>query len=383
MVTAALNTKYQQRELRRPYLIDYPLLVAALVLVSISLLMVYSTTGILAQEKYGDPFLFIKRQSAAAVIGIICMYFVSKVSINKLRSLSPLFFLISMLLLAITLLPGVGEVSGGANRWIRIAGVRFQPSEFAKVLFIIYMAGFFGRHEKKLSSFAYGVLKPGILVGLFSLLLLLQPDFGSVVVIGSITLAMVAVTGIRIKYLLLSFSLFLLAGASLIITSPYRLQRVLGFMEPWKDASGKGYQLIQSLIAIGSGKLDGVGLGASQQKLFFLPAAHTDFIFSVIGEELGFVGCILTISLFLVILWRGGVLAARYVGDSFAFSLTVGLTLLIVLPATLNLGVATGLLPTKGMVLPLVGYGGSSLLACLIVIGLLLALSRNYNEERS
>ena len=378
LVTALAN----QRELRRPFLIDLPILIVALILVSFSLIMVYSTTGVLAQEKYGDPFLFIKRQSIAAVLGLVLLYICSRIPLEKLRAISPYCFLIAIFLLCLTLVPGIGEASGGARRWISLAGIRFQPSEFAKVLFVIYMAGFLGRHENKLSSFTYGVAKPAVLVGIFALLLLMQPDFGSVVIIGSICLAMVAVTGIRLKYLIISAALFLLAGVSLVITSPYRMQRVLGFLKPWEDASGKGYQLIQSLIAIGTGKVEGVGLGASQQKLFFLPAAHTDFIFSVVGEELGFLGCVLLIILFLTLLWRGSLLAAKFVGDSFTFSMVVGLTLLIVLPALLNVGVATGLLPTKGMVLPLVGYGGSSLLACLIVIGLLLAVSRRYNEER-
>jgi cell division protein FtsW len=211
--------------------------------------------------------------------------------------------------------------------------------------------------------------------------LLLQPDFGSSAVIVVVVLSMALSTGVRLSHLAFCSLAVIFAAAVLVAISPYRMMRIVSFLSPFADASGKGYQLIQSLIAVGTGQLSGVGLGGSQQKLFFLPAAHTDFIFAVISEELGFVGGIFVIFGFLVFMWRGLLLAKSVRHDTFLFALAVGLTMMIVAPALLNVGVVIGLLPTKGMVLPLVGYGGSSLMACMAVVGLLLGIRREAGES--
>ena len=203
-----------------------------------------------------------------------------------------------------------------------------------------------------------------------------QPDFGSSAILCLITLVMIGTSGAKIKHLALMGASFLGPAILLVLFSPYRMKRITSFLQPWADPSGSGYQLIQSLIAVGSGKLTGLGLGEGQQKLFFLPAAHTDFIFAVVGEELGLVGCMLLMSVFLCFLGRGIYLAGRVASNTFAFGLTLGLTLLVVLPAFLNAGVVTGLLPTKGMVLPLVGYGGSSIMASLAGIGIIISVAR-------
>jgi cell division protein FtsW len=373
---ATMAPSINSSELKPPFLLDAGIVGTVVLLVGFSLVMVYSTTGVVAQEKYGDALYFVKRQSVAALMGMLCMAVFSRLNIDWLRKVSPYLLFAAVALLLVTLIPGVGHRAGGAQRWINLGIIRFQPGEAVKVLFIIFIAGYWARHETRIPEFIAGILKPFLFVGLVAVLLLLQPDFGSTAVIALVTLAMALAAGVRLRYIIYSGILLAVCLGSLVVISPYRMQRILTFLSPFSDVSGKGYQLIQSLIAVGTGQATGVGLGASQQKLFFLPAAHTDFIFAVVAEELGFLGAALLISVFLVLLWRGLLLASQLVEDTFAFTLAVGLTLLIVAPALLNVGVVTGLLPTKGMVLPLVGYGGSSLVTCLASVGVLLALKR-------
>ncbi len=364
-----------------PFLLDAGLVLTVLCLVGFSLVMVYSTTGIVAQEKYGDALYFLKRQVAAVGMGLLLMFAASRIKVATLQRLSPYLFFVCAGLLLVTLLPGVGHRAGGAQRWINLGIIRFQPGELVKVLFIIFIAGFWARHETRLGEFGQGIVKPFFLVGVMAGLLLLQPDFGSAAVISIVTLGMAMATGVRLRYIVAAGVLLGLCMGVLVLISPYRMQRVMSFLSPFADASGKGYQLIQSLIAVGTGQITGVGLGASQQKLFFLPAAHTDFIFAVVSEELGFAGGIVLLSGFLLFLWRGLLVASRVADDTFTFSLAVGLTLLIVAPAMLNVGVVLGLLPTKGMVLPLVGYGGSSMVTSLGAVGLLLGLKRHVEAK--
>jgi len=374
---------YQARakDLKPPLFVDNLLVGVVFILVGFSLVMIYSTTGILSQEKFGDEFFYVKRQLIAAILGFILMFACSKLDVEKLKQHSALFLPLTLFLLVLTLIPGLGDRAGGAQRWVALGPIRFQPGEFAKLSFIVFMAGYLARHEKDLGSFLGGILKPMLLVALIGALYLKQPDFGSTAVIVAVTLCMGAVTGVNMIYLLFGALSGALALGSLVLISPYRLKRIVSFLSPFSDVSGKGYQLIQSLIAIGTGQALGVGLGESKQKLFYLPAAHTDFIFSMVAEELGFVGGAVLILLFLVFLWRGVRLASRMSEDPFSFSLAVGLTMLIVIPALLNVGVVSGLLPTKGMVLPLVGYGGSSLMASLAGIGILLALAKHQGRR--
>ncbi|MBX7145276.1 MAG: putative lipid II flippase FtsW [Oligoflexia bacterium] len=367
----------QVSRLKPPLFVDAGLVMTVLILVGFSIIMVYSTTAIVAQERYGDAYYFVKRQGIAAGLGLCLMLLLSRCSVEWLRRWSPFMLFACLGLLLITLIPGVGHRAGGAQRWINLGLMRFQPAEAVKVFFIVFIAGYWSRHETKIPEFVPGVVKPFMLVALVAGLLLMQPDFGSAAVIAVVTLAMALAAGVRLRYVLYSGLVAAICACVLVVVSPYRMQRIVSFLAPWEDASGKGYQLIQSLIAVGTGQATGLGLGGSQQKLFFLPAAHTDFIFAVVAEELGFVGSICLLAIFLVLMWRGLRLAASLVDDTFAFSLAVGLTLLLVAPALLNIGVVIGLLPTKGMVLPLVGYGGSSIVTCLAAVGLLLALKRH------
>lgn len=378
MAQQVIGAPGDRRELKPPFLIDFPLLAVTIALVGISLVMVYSTTAIMSQEKYGDGFFFVRKQAFAAVIGLVLVWIASRLPLRAIRRISPYLYAMCLVLLALPLIPGLGDSAGGAKRWVYLGSLRFQPVELIKLCYTVFLAGYFARHEQSIPTFIDGLAKPMMLSALIGALLLAQPDFGSASVLAIVTLAMATASGARLSYLCICAVGLLACMGLMIYISPYRMSRVVGFLSPFSDASGKGYQLIQSLIAVGTGQFSGVGLGASQQKLFYLPAAHTDFIFAVIGEELGFLGCLSVICLFMIFLWRGLRLARRFSQDTFAFSLAIGLTCLIVVPAMLNMGVVLGLLPTKGLVLPLVGYGGSSLIASLAAVGLLLSLARAF-----
>lgn len=371
-----------QRAGRESGKLESMLPMVALLLVLLSCLMVFSSTGTTAQEKLGDSYFYLRKQITAAAVGLVAMTLCSYIPVRAIKKISPFCFPLCILLLVGLFIPGLGKVAGGAQRWLQFGFFRFQPGEIVKLSFIIFMAGFFARHVDQLTRFSVGILRPAILLGAVGGLFLVQPDFGSFMVVSIVSLLMGAVVGIRMRHLLFCG----VAGAGLVavlvIFSPYRMARVVAFLDPFADPSGKGYQLIQSLIAVGTGRFTGVGIGASQQKLFFLPAAHTDFIFAVIAEEMGFVGCVAVLMIFLSFLWLGLSVAKKAAHDTFALALAVGLTLLIVMPALLNMGVVTGLLPTKGMVLPLVGFGGSSLIVSLSGVGLLRGIARSVSEGK-
>lgn len=377
METSLTAPSHHSEELRAPSVVDYTLLVAVLVLVGFGVVMVYSTTGIVSQEKMGDALFYAKRQFLSAMLGLGLMLVTMRLPVHRLQKISPYLFVCCLGMLLLPLIPGIADRAGGASRWVKFGPVRFQPAEFVKVGMVIFMAGFFARHEQRIGSFVHGIIKPFLLVSMVAGLLLLQPDFGSSAVIIVVVLSMALAGGVRLSHLAVCSVVAAVCMAVLVIISPYRMMRIVSFLSPFADVSGKGYQLIQSLIAVGTGQLYGVGLGASQQKLFFLPAAHTDFIFAVVAEELGFIGGVVLLIAFLVVMWRGLLVARAVRHDTFRFTLAVGLTMMIVAPALLNVGVVIGLLPTKGMVLPLVGYGGSSLMACLAVVGLLLGVRRD------
>lgn len=377
---SSLST-HRLKELRAPSPVDYLLVVTILLLVGFGLVMVYSTTGIVSQGKLGDSLFYAKRQLISAVIGGVVMVTCMQVPMAFLRKIAPYLLIASLLSLLLPLIPGIADRAGGASRWAKFGPVRFQPAEFVKVFMVVFMAGYLSRHEQQISSFISGIVKPFSMLALVAALLLLQPDFGSTAVIVVVLLGMLLASGVRFTHMALCSVVVGCVMGLLVFISPYRMMRVVSFLSPFADASGKGYQLIQSLIAVGTGQVYGVGLGGSQQKLFFLPAAHTDFIFAVISEELGFVGGMCVIFGFLVVMWRGFLIARSVRHDTFLYALAVGLTMMIVAPALLNVGVVIGLLPTKGMVLPLVGYGGSSLIACMGVVGLLLGIRRDAGEH--
>lgn len=365
------------RELRPPLIGDRVLVGATFLLVAFGLVMIYSATGVTAEHNKGDAFYYVKRQGFALLVGLPLMFALSFLNMQKVKDYATYLYPVCVTLLLLTVLPGVGIRAGGARRWINLGVTAAQPGELVKLLFIVFIASFFARHENELNRFVVGVVRPAMLVGVLAVLFLMQPDFGSTAVLCAVMLVMSIVAGVSWRHLGAVICAGAVAATLLVITSPYRLSRVIHFLNPTADPRGKGYQLDQSLIALGSGDVWGVGLGASKQKLFFLPAAHTDFIYALIGEELGFLGCLAVLFLFLVILWRGLLVARRLSSDVFAFTLAVGLTAMVALPALLNMGVVSGMLPTKGLVLPLIGYGGSSLVSCLASVGLLLGLARS------
>lgn len=351
------------------------LLAVTILLVALSILMVFSTTAPLALDSSGSSMSMVKRHTVGVIIGIFCLLVTMNLRPRILLAASRPLLVVTILLLGLVLIPSIGDLAGGARRWLAFGPLRVQPGEIAKLAFVLYMADYIGRHYEKMINFVPGALIPLILVGVADVLLLLEPDFGTSVIIALVVMFQLLTVG-RFWHL----GSIGLAGAAamalLLWNSPYRLRRIQAFLDPEHDLSSAGYQLFQSLIAVGSGGMFGTGLGAGRQKLFYLPAAHTDFIYAVIAEELGFVGAIGVLILFLVIAWRGLRIALRLAEYPALCSLAVGCTLLLVLPALLNMGVVLGLLPTKGLVLPLVAYGGSAMMVNLAVVGILLQLSR-------
>lgn len=355
--------------------IDYWIAFAALALLSISILMVYSTTAITSYDLYGSSAAIIQKHLFFILLGFGGLYISLRLEPELLYRAAPYLLISVFFALVLVLIPGLGVRAGGAARWLALGPLRIQPGETAKLAVMIYMATYIGRHHERMFKFGPGVIVPACVLGLFALLLLREPDFGSTAVIAAVMFFQLT-TASRLRHLVGCGIAGAGAAALLIATSPYRMKRFETFLNPFEQSATSGYQLIQSLIAVGSGGITGTGLGEGHQKLHYLPAAHTDFIFAVIAEELGLLGALVIISLFLIIAWRGFVIARRLSGDAFLCALSVGSTTLIVLPAMLNIAVVCGMLPTKGMVLPLVAYGGTAMIIYLFTVGLLLRLSR-------
>jgi len=375
--------------------IDRTLLVTVGLLLSAGILFVYSASNAMSRELLGDSYHFFKMQALWCCIGLIVMIFTASFNYQNYQRLALPLLILSAVLLLLVYVPNVGVKRGGGARWIRIAGASFQPVEFAKLAVVIYIAQYLnrkgvselsGRRKLKLAtsgtagngdikSFKRGVLPSLLVLLVFFALIYGQPDFGSVILIGLVVFVMLFLGGAKVHQIAL-----LAIAASLLICyeiwrEPYRLNRWLAFLDPWKDPDGAGYQIIQSFYALGSGGILGTGLGAGVQKLHYLPAAHTDFIFAVIGEELGFVGSLFMILLFMAIVWRGMRISLS-TQNRFGSLLAVGLTLLLGIQAIINIGVVTGTLPTKGLTLPFISFGGSSMLVSLASVGILLNISR-------
>ncbi len=356
------------------YAADRWILIATFTLLALSVLMVFSTTAVASQEYYGTPTAMIRQHLLHVILGLGVFYIASRLSPYPFYPYSFMFLLLGLVLLTLVLIPHLGHTAGGAQRWFQIGPLRLQPGEVCKLLVLFYFSTYIDRHHERMLKFLPGVFVPFCILGAFALLLLMEPDFGSTVVIVMVVLGQLFYVA-RFSHLI---GIGLLAGgafAGLVALSPYRLQRFVAFLDPFNDPNRSGYQLIQSLIAVGSGGVFGAGLGAGKQKLFYLPAAHTDFIYAVIAEELGLLGALAVLVLFLVILFRGLAVARRLSDSPFLSSLALGCTLLMVIPALLNIAVVLGMLPTKGLVLPLVAYGGTAMIVHLAAIGILVKLS--------
>jgi cell division protein FtsW len=269
------------------------------------------------------------------------------------------------------LISGLGYSAGGSTRWFRLGGFTFQPSELARFSLVIYLAYSMSKKQEKLKDFYLGFLPHALVFGILAALIIIQPDFGSTVILGAITWIMLFVGGVRISHLLLSIIVMAPVAYFLMVNAEYRMNRILSFINPWQYPSGEGYQIVHSLMAFGSGGIWGKGIGKGYQKLFYLPEPHTDFIFSVIGEEFGLFGVLIILGLYATIIWRG-VIIAKNSRDSFGTFVAIGLTTAIGLQVCINMGVALGLLPTKGLTLPFLSYGGTSLLINMASIGILM-----------
>ena len=348
-------------------------------LVGLGIIMIYSSSSIFAAEKFNDNAYFFKKQALFGISGIICMILVMKIPYSFFSKIAyPLWFL-CLCMLILVLIPGIGTKVGGAVRWLRIGPLSFQPSELAKLGVIILLASSLSKKEhSKIKTFSIGILPHLVFVIPVCCLIILQPDFGTSVILASVFFIILFTAGAPIRYLSLMGIIAASAGTLLIACKGYRITRLLAFMNPWENATGSGFQIVQSFLAFGSGGLWGTGLGRGTQKLFYLPEPHTDFILSVIGEEIGFVG-VLTVIILFVTLIACGINIAMCANDLFGTYLALGITALIGLQATVNMAVVMGLVPTKGTPLPFISYGGTSLLLNLTSVGILLSISRQCN----
>ncbi len=373
-VAGARILRQRSEQLRPGLRYDPVLLGVVLVLTMFGVVMVYSASAVYAGARLGDANWFFRRQAIGALIGVAALVVVLKLGPRRLEALAlPLLF-ISLALLLLLHLPGIGHSAGGARRWIRIGAVTFQPSELAKIALVLWLARSLARKQERMRLFSVGFLPHVFMLAVFGVLFMLEPDFGTAVLLAAVTFALLFVAGAPLSYLLAVVAAAAPVAAVLVWKSPYRIQRVLTFLDPWKDPRGHGYQTVESLLGFGAGGAFGVGLGESHQKLFFLPAAHTDFILSIVGEELGFAGVASVLLLFALLVWRG-IKAAHAAPDAFGCWLALGLTLLLAVEALVNAGMALALLPTKGMALPFVSYGMSSVIASCIAAGMILSVS--------
>jgi len=356
---------------------DRPLLAVILMLIMISVVMVYSSSSVVALTTYDDAAYFMKRQIVWAAVGLALMAITMRIDHRALSNQRVViaFIVISLLLLAATLVPGVGKMVNGSRRWLRLGMASFQPAELAKFALVVYMSYYIAKKGERLRDFTNGLAPAYVVTGVFFGVAMLQPDFGSAVTLAVVACILLFAGGANILHLGATAAAALPFLYFAVAHSAYRARRIFAFLDPWADARGAGHQIIQSFLAFGSGGVFGRGLGEGRQKLLFLPERHSDFIYAVIGEELGLIGALFVLVLFLVILWRG-VRVARSAGDSFSRLLALGITLLVCFQGMINMAVVTGLLPTKGIALPLVSYGGSSLVVTLASLGVLLNISR-------
>lgn len=346
---------------------------AALFLVFTGVVMVYSASSIMADKRFHDSFFFLKRHTAYAVLSIVIMITVAKIDYGHIRKVSIPLMLFSFFLLVLLLLPGVGMEAGGATRWLRFGPLSIQPSEMAKLSIIFFLAHSMTK-KKDMNDFKKGFLPYLLVMGAFLSLMLLQPDFGTAMTVAGIMFIMLFVAGARPSYIMSSLLSTGIIAYFLIASSEYRMKRILSFVDPWSDPQDTGFQIIQSFLAFGAGGMTGRGLGEGRQKLFYLPEPHTDFILPVVGEELGFIGVVLLILLFCSIVFFG-LRAALKASDTFGCFLAIGLTSMIGLQAIINMAVVMGLLPTKGLPLPFISYGGTSLIINMIGVGILVSIT--------
>ena len=345
-------------------------------LVSLGVVMVYSASAIVAAERFGDPLFFLKKQLFWAVLGMGCLWGAMRLDYRRLERLVVPLLVLSFVLLVLVLVPPFGQAINGTRRWFRVASFSFQPVELAKLSLVVYLAAFLTRRQEVVRSFAQGLLPLLMVAGGMAALTILQPDLGNSVTLVLLTLALAYLAGARGMHMAAIAGAAVPVVAVLIAMKPYRWRRMVAFMNPWDDPQGSGFQIIQSFLALGSGGVLGRGLGESKQKLFYLPEPYTDFIFAIIGEELGLLGGVTVVVLFALLIWRG-LRVGLHAPDAFGGYLALGLTLMLALQTLVNLGVVMGALPTKGLPLPFISFGGSALLTTMFSAGVLLNISQH------
>lgn len=354
---------------------DMWLFAMAVALVSVGVVMVYSSSAIVAGERFGDPYFFLKRQIVWAALGFGALWSAMAVDYHRLRSVVIPLLALSMVLLILVLIPPLGQEINGTRRWFRWGPVSFQPAELAKFSLVLYLAAFLDRKREVIKNFKFGVLPPLLVSGAMAGLVLLEPDLGGSLTFVALVFCLLFLAGARVRQMGLVALSALPLIAAVVFMAPYRWRRIEAFLDPWADPRGGGFQIIQSYLALGGGGIFGRGLGESKQKLFYLPESHTDFIFAIVGEELGFVGAVAVICLLALFAWRGFRIGLR-APDFFGASVALGFTVLLASQTLVNVGVVTGLLPTKGLPLPFLSFGGSALLVTMVATGILLNISQ-------
>ena len=373
------KTAFGQEGPETPY--DWWMLTLVVVLLGIGLVMVLSASGIVAEKMYNDKYFFFKKQALFAILGglaLCCAALLPRSLLYRLQY--PALFGV-LILMCVTLTPLTPKING-AKRWISLGGFSLQPMEFVKIALALYLAYFMSSKQDLVRTFSRGVIPPFAVTGLFCVLLLLQPDFGSAVVLAGMLFFMCLAGGTRLIYLFVSLCMAVGGALALVLYSGYRARRLMAFLNPFEDAHNTGYQLVQSLYALGLGGLSGVGVGASRQKMFYLPEAHNDFIMAVLGEEMGFLGISLVMLLFSLLFWRcyRVIMGQRTLRDRLS---AFGLTLVLGLGVVLNLAVVMGMAPPKGVPMPFLSYGGSNLVATMICMGLMLNFSRTMTRRNA
>lgn len=352
------------------------------ILIIVGLIFIYSSSSVFALEKLGTANFFVKKQLLGILLGSVGLFTLRFIPISNIFRMTPLIFIFSLVLTILSMTKLFGQTIHGSSRWINIYGVGFQPSELLKISFILYAAYFIEKKGTKIRTLSKGYAPFLVILGIISLILLKQPDFGQTITIGLTGVILLFLAGCKIKHILFTC----LATTPLLITlialKAYRLKRVLTFLNPWNDPQGSGFQIIQSLIAVGSGNFWGVGIANSKQKFFYLPMQHTDFVFSIIAEETGFLGCAMLILLYMALIYSGFALASKTENVFCRFTI-LGFTILTGLQSMINIFVATGLAPTKGIGLPFVSYGMSSIICNLSMVGIIINCFINENELNS
>lgn len=354
---------------------DLVLFISVILICLFGILMVYSSSNIWAAYRFDDPYKFLKSQLLFFIVGLILIYIIQKIKPELYEKYANKILLLCLILLILVLIPGIGKVRNGSRSWFGIGPLGIQPSEFSKLGLIIFSAKYLSRNDRDVKSIKKGILPLFLIICLFFGLIMLEPDFGTAMVIILTLIVMIFVSGPNISFFIKIGLLGVIGIVALIAVAPYRIARIISYLNPWSDPLGSGFQIIQSLYAIGPTGLLGTGLGNSVQKNFYLPEPQTDFIFSIISEELGFFGALTIIILFLIIFYRSIVISLNQ-QDLFKKYLSFGLSFGIILQACLNLCVVCGIIPTTGITLPFISYGGSSLLVSMISIGIILNISK-------